>query len=534
MWLRSVFASLLALAALASLLPLLAERAAQPRYNVILLTVESLRAEMVSEANAPQLRAAAEQGLSFTQHRAISAWTAPNIIALLTGLDGFGQGVHSSADMLPRGLSRPLDDLAREGWRVAGLQPFMLINQFQSLGLLMEPGENLLPWLAARRLEQRPFFVWHHYLETHLPYAPAPAFMPDWQSLLPAGDTAAQARMQTVMTQSSIPAGSVAWQASDRPAIAALHAGTLRQFDAWFGDFWRFFNDSGLRDTTILVVTADHGDEHLERGQVGHASTTRAGHLHEELLRIPLFVWLPPALKVAPQQLHRPTDHLQVMPSLLSWLGRQSSAPSLLTSSQRPWSGLTSHAGFGEPDPYRVTVFHAARIEGDWKLYHEYRDGRLTEARLYNLSDDPGETINRIAQEPDLAARLGAKLDADFAARQQPVSLAAPASGDNVPAPRWLEPAGSRALRFADVKDRFRLAWSGAPGTVYRIEYEAGEERMTLNGTLETLGPERIFTGIDEQYWRTYILPYQRVRLRVGPAGRDDAWSDWLELRALP
>jgi len=424
MWLRSVFASLLALAALASLVPLLGEHVARPKYNVILLTVESLRAEMMSNANAPQLLAASQQGLNFSQHRAISAWTAPNIIALLTGLDGFGQGVYSSADMLPRGLPRPLDVLARDGWRVSGLQPFMLINQFQSLGLLIEPGESLLPWLAARRLEQRPFFVWHHYLETHLPYSPAPAFMPDWQSLLPAGDAEAQARMQMVMTQSSIPAGSVAWQPSDRPAIAALHAGTLRQFDAWFGAFWRFFNDSGLRDTTILVVTADHGDEHLERGQVGHASTTRAGHLHEELLRIPLFVWLPPALKVAPQQLQLPTDHSQVMPSLLNWLGRQSSAPPLLSASERPWSGLTSHAGFGEPDPYRVHTFHAARIEGDWKLHHEYRDGRLTEARLYNLSDDPGEMINRIAQEPDIATRLGAKLQADFAARQQPVSAA--------------------------------------------------------------------------------------------------------------
>lgn len=533
MWLRSVFASLLALAALVSLMPLLGEQVARQKYNVILLTVESLRAEMVSDAHAPQLRAAVGQGLNFTQHRAISAWTSPNIIALLTGLDGFGQGVHSSADMLPRGLPRPLEGLSRDGWRVAGLQAFMLINQFQSLGLLIEPGENLLSWLAARRLEQRPFFAWHHYLDTHLPYAPDAAHMPDWQSLLPANDTAARARMQMVMTQSSIPAGSVAWQPSDRPAIAALHAGSLRQFDAWFGDFWRFFNDSGLRDTTILVVTADHGDEHLERGQVGHASTTRAGHLHEELLRIPLFVWLPPALKVAPQQLHLPTDHTQVMPSLLSWLGRQSSSPPLLSASERPWSGLTSHAGFGEPDPYRVRIFHAARIEGDWKLHHDYNDGRMMEARLYNLSDDPGETINRIAQEPEIATRLGAKLEADFAARQQPVSMATSVAGD-VPAPRWLEPAGSRALRFVDVKDRFRLAWSGAPGDVYRLEYEAGDGRMTLNGTLETIGPERIFTGIDEQYWRTYILPYQRVRLRVGPVGRDDAWSDWLEPRALP
>lgn len=533
MWLRSVFASLLALAALASLWPLLHERLQPPRYNIILLTVESLRADMVDAVNAPQLLAASGQGLAFTQHRAISAWTSPNIIALLTGLDGFRQGVHAAGDMLPPDLPRPLSALSADGWRVAGLQAFMLIDQFQSLGLTIEAGENLLPWLAARRLEQRPFFLWHHYLETHLPYAPAPAFMPDWEGLLPPDDPAARERLQAVMTQSSIPAGSVDWHPGDRPAIAALHAATLRQFDAWFGEFWHFFNESGLRDRTILVVTADHGDEHLERGQVGHASTTRAGHMYEELLRIPLFVWLPPALDVPPQRLHLPTDHAQIMPSLLRWLGRQSAPPTLLGLTERPWSGLTSHAGFGEPDPYNVSVFHAARIEGEWKLHHDYRDDRQISARLYNLADDPGETANRIDQEPAIATRLGVALESAFADRQRQVRMVQAADDDQA-APRWLEPAGSRALRYADIRDRFRLAWSGEPGTAYRIEYEAGEGGMILRGTLEAIGLERVFTGIDENYWRTYILPYGRVRLRVGPVGRDDAWSDWLELRALP
>ena len=41
------------------------------------------------------------------------------------------------------------------------------------------------------------------------------------------------------------------------------------------------------------MLTTDHGEEHLERGQVGHASTTRNGHLHEELVRLPLIVWRP-------------------------------------------------------------------------------------------------------------------------------------------------------------------------------------------------------------------------------------------------
>ena len=97
--------------------------------------------------------------------------------------------------------------------------------------------------------------------------------------------------MRAVMNQPTIRTGTVAFEPTDAAAVAALHAATYREFDAWFGNFWSFFQSSGLAANTILVVTADHGDEHLERGHVGHASTTHDGHLYEELVHIPLFIW---------------------------------------------------------------------------------------------------------------------------------------------------------------------------------------------------------------------------------------------------
>ncbi|MBP6819448.1 MAG: sulfatase-like hydrolase/transferase [Ferrovibrio sp.] len=532
MYRRWFFASLFGIAALAAAASVWLP-GAEPRRNVILLTVESTRFDMVRPEIAPHVFEAAQQALRFQRHRAISAWTAPNAVALLTGLDAYEQGIHAAGDTVPRDRELPLQALNRQGWRVAGLQAFMHIEQFQHLGLLVEPAGAPLPWLAGRVLDRQPFFLWYHYLETHLPYAPDPAFAPDWRKLLPPGDAAAVARIQAVNTQPSIPAGSIDFQASDRAAIVALHEATWRQFDAWFAQFWQFFQASGLARNTILVLTADHGEEHLERGQVGHASTTHRGQLHEEIVRLPLFVWLPPDLSQPPRDLTYPTDHRAVMPSLMAWLGQAKLPAPLLDATQKPWRALTSLAGFAEPDPKQVREFIAARIEGDWKRIERRVDGAVVDAELFHLPDDPGESRNLIMAQPEIAARLALPMQQDFEARRVDRREVATAAAG--PAPHWRQPSGSRALRFADIAEGVKLAWSGDPAARYVLEYEAGEGgALSLKGRLDVDGLEKDFGRIDEVYWRNYVLPYGRVRLRVGLSGRDDAWSEWIEMRALP
>lgn len=527
---RTVIGVLLGAAALAYAATSWLERPAG-KLNVILLTVESTPRHMIGAANTPNLLAAAREGTTYTSHRAISAWTAPNIVALLSGLDPYAQGIHAAGDTVPRDTPLPLEWLNRQGWRVSGLQPFMLIDQFQHLGLQVEPGESLLGWLAGRVLDRAPFILWHHYLETHLPYAPDPPFLPDWRALLPPGDEAAAARIAAVMTQPAIPVEAVTFEPTDQAAIAALHAGTLRQFDSWFGDFWHFFRASGLRENTILIVTADHGDEHLERGHVGHASTSRSGHLHEEIVHIPLFVWLPPGLAPLPSVVATPTDHLDVLPSLLRWLKQAAGPAPLANAKTRPWQGFSSRAGFAEPDPAQVRSFIAARIEDGWKLHQSYTDGAALASRLYHLPSDPGETRDRAADRPDIVTRLALPLASSFAARRQPDRAADGAAGA---APRWIYPQAGRIYRHRDLEGRVVLRWSGVPDAAYQIDYEAGEGLFTLKGRLDVTGLEKDFGAVDAAYWQRFVVPYGRVRLRVGLAGRDDAWSDWIEVRAAP
>lgn len=501
--------------------------------NVIVLTMESARAEVLSPEIMPHVWAAAQSGTRFTQHRAVSAWTAANIVSLLTGASPFAHAV------LTRGRSAELDapplrSLHARGWQTAGIQPFMLNEVFGGLGLDVAPAADPLPWMAAQAQISRPFLLWYHYLYTHLPYGQDEAFRPDWQSLLPPGDAAARARVETVMHAPAIPAGSVAFQPSDQPAIRSLYLGGFRAFDAWFARVWDFLDRSGLRSNTIVVLTADHGEELLERGLIGHASTTRDGHLHEEVVRIPLVIWLPERLRVEyrPAVVSQPTDHLDVMPTILQLLGEPAAGRNLFRPLEpRPWLGSTSRGGFAEDDPGHVTEFRHAEIEGDWKLMLATKDGEIVSTALYNLAQDPNETTDLVAAEPERAARL----TADLMARATPLpskpgGVVATTAG--VAAPRIVWPPASGTYRYDDLAGRFRLEWLGRDDGRYVIQYEAGSGMLALDGELPVTGTTKDFGALDRRYWNTWVVPYGTFRVRVGVADRDDLWSDWLRITA--
>lgn len=532
---RWLFASLL-LAGLVGV-ALWDTRPLQKKYNLLILTVESWRIDALTADTSPTVLAFARDGIRFDAHRAISAWTIPNIAAVLTGASPFEQGIHRAGTSLAPTAPRPLTTLRNQGWTVAGLQPFMAIAEFEGLGISVTPGEELRPWLARRALDRRPFVLWHHYLETHLPYAPEAAFRPDWKALLPPGDPGAEARIEAVMTQPVIPSGSIAFHPADRPAIAALHRGSYRQFDAWFASLLDFLQKSGLLETTLIVLTADHGDEHLEHGRLGHASTNHDGTLHDEVLRIPLVLWLPPDHPARqtgagqPRIETQPTDHLLIMPSLTRLLHGIPDLPGGLLSPDpdRIWTGATSHAGFKTaPDDDTLLV---AAADTRWKLLARWTGTVLTDETLYDLQTDPGETRPAAAPAERLTALRGALRDR-LATLVPPYSSALPPP-PTLPteAPHWIWPATDGPLTYDMVAGRFRLEWSGPPAARYRIEYEAGSGPSAFVGHLDIDGTSKDFGTVGRDYWNTFVVPYGHVRLRVGSNG---LWSPWRNVEVRP
>jgi choline-sulfatase len=500
------------------------------RLNIIFLTVESWRGETATVERMPNLFRAAAEGSRYANHRAIAAWTAPNIIAVLTGLSPFDQGVHARGQSIEATRDVFLEDLAANGWQVAGLQSFMAIDVFRNLGLTVEPKTDPFAWLTARSQAGKPFVLWHHYLNTHLPYAPSEEFRGPYRDLAEELDPAARARLDVVQTASTIPTGTVDFEDGDIPAVRALYLGGAAEFDTWFSKFWEFFNRSGLRDTTILVVTADHGEELFERGNVGHASTTRAGHLHEEILRIPLFIWRPEQHDGT--VVEEATDHTDIVPMLRSRLGLSSrqEAPD-----EEFYVAATSLSGYTEAIPDKPSGFETALIQDRWKLrLRQLRDGPVV-PHLYDLRTDPAELHDLATSKPDRVAAMSQTLLPKLLSLwQEPKAAQSLSANVDSTRPKWTTPSASRTVRYADIADGARLQWTGDPSGQYVVEYRAGDGPFALDGALDVVGTTKDFGTVGEFYWRTWVVPYRQIRLRVMPEGRENLASEWIELNFAP
>jgi hypothetical protein len=101
--------------------------------------------------------------------------------------------------------------------------------------------------------------------------------------------------------------------ARDLPWIEATYDATVAQADRDVGRVLAMLDQLGLSKSTIVVVSADHGEEMLEHGDLGHARS-----LFDEILRVPLIVRVP---GVEPRVVDEPVESIDVAPTLLARLG---------------------------------------------------------------------------------------------------------------------------------------------------------------------------------------------------------------------
>ena len=222
----------------------------------------------------------------------------------------------------------------------------------------------------------------------------------------------------------------------------ALYAAEVTLVDRWVGYLLQRIEDMGLLDDTMVVFTTDHGFYHGEHGLIGKSHITseesRYVPLYEEVARIPLIVRFPGAEPRRESAIVQPVD---VMPTLLELAGAplpnalhgQSIAP-ILRGEKTSWRdvAITSptilHRGAGG---CRITVTaDPARWGKNWALIcapsasergdildravdgHAKRErlGLEVASELYDLGVDPGQQHDVIAENPDVATRLRARL----------------------------------------------------------------------------------------------------------------------------
>ena len=236
-------------------------------------------------------------------------------------------------------------------------------------------------WLEKRADKSKPFFlnIWLH--EPHMPIANDPKFESPYGNMDP---------------------------------TKRKYFGNVTQMDAAFGMILDALDKQGLTNDTIVFFTSDNGPESLPFGPQNHGSTGglrgAKRETYEGGLRVPFLVRWPghiaagsadgtPAVGMdlfltlcALADVSAPSGKVYDGESLLPILTGGKSGPT------RPIFLFSSIDPSGFPYAMRV---------GDWKI-RASRDFRRCE--LYNLKNDPNETVNRAEFKPEQRKTLLAKL----------------------------------------------------------------------------------------------------------------------------
>ncbi len=385
--------------------------AAERRPDVIVYLVDTLRADHLGcygypRETSPRIDAFATESVLFEDAMAQSAWTRPAVASLLTGLDPHSHGAQDRLDGLAESFDTLPEILRREDYQTAAFISSAVITAKFGFGQgfdtfrqrvkeTIEPERPTSEWVNAealrwleRRDPDRPFFLFLHTLDPHMPYEPPEPFR---RRLAPDADPRAGRVEQVVALRD----GQRPTTARDREEIPALYDAEIAGNDAAFGRLVAELRARGLYEPLLLVFVSDHGEELFDHGGWEHGAT-----LYQELVHVPLLLKLPRGAG-AGRRIGETVRQIDVLPTVLDVLGGEiprgiqgrSLLPLLQTPSRRPPAAFSSL----DLDGRRIE----SAVLGRRKLIHTLaHNQRPVGLELYDLASDPGERRNLAAADP--------------------------------------------------------------------------------------------------------------------------------------
>ncbi|HLK40332.1 MAG TPA: sulfatase [Polyangiaceae bacterium] len=182
-----------------------------------------------------------------------------------------------------------------------------------------------------------------------------------------------------------------------------LYDGEVAYTDFYIGQVLSTLAESPLSKHTAIIFTADHGEAFGEHGETHHGR-----HIWEEIVRIPLVVFVP---GIAPRRIARRIGAVEIAPTILDLAKLPEDAGARGRSFASELHGATLPEQPILIDQPRNPYYPPKRafIEGGYKLHDLPKPNRYL---LFDLSRDPGETQDLVAAEPETFARILASYEA--------------------------------------------------------------------------------------------------------------------------
>ncbi len=310
-------------------------RAADTPTNVLVILIDALRPDHLGvygyeRPTSPTIDRLAAEGVLFESAFSQASWTKPSVPSLFTGLYPIEHRVFTgsdeerpgriTSDVLAEKHTTIAEVFQAQGYRTAAFLDNAQLRDFlgfaqgfetyeEDLGRAEAITSRFVDWL--RELDEEPFFAYVHYLDPHWPYDPPAPY--DQLFPKPTGTSIDFGTLNWKHLERQIEDGRMIPNADDLAALQALYDGEIRYNDQAIGSLLDALREHDLLKSTLIVLTADHGEEFWEHGRLGHGRS-----LYDEVLHVPLILRLPGGV---PARIADQVELVDVMPTLLDLSG---------------------------------------------------------------------------------------------------------------------------------------------------------------------------------------------------------------------
>lgn len=383
-------------------------RLARPRTppDIVLIVVDTLRADHLGcygcDRNTTRnIDKFAREAILFRNAISPAPWTLPSVATILTSQYPCVLGVRDKLMKIDNRFPLLPELLKQHDYQTHGIISHVALSAHLGFGRgydiydedcslghegVSSPEITRKAISFLRKKHEKPFFLFVHYFDPHYNYILHRRYnyYPSYIGRVKSGQPIYELwHMRFGLSRDDI------------NYLVSLYDSEIAFTDEHIGKLLDELKKQGLYDNSIIIITADHGEEFMERGWIGHTIT-----VHQELILVPLIMKFPGRRA---RVIDSPVGLIDITPTIYNYL--RLTAPDDLDGKAldlNPKPGAESRPIFSEtfnpqiyqPGVVKPIAFRSA-ISDDWKLILDQENGSK---QLYDLSHDPYERNNLSGQ----------------------------------------------------------------------------------------------------------------------------------------
>jgi len=371
--------------------------------NVILITIDTLRADHLGSYGyrrdtTPNIDKLAQKGVLYEYAYSQAPWTMPSMSSMHTSYYPTQIKIKSIKSKIHDNFITLAEFLRNNFYKTSAVISNIVVSEIFGFSQGFETydqtplrardeltshlvTDKALEYIADNR--DNKFFLWLHYMDPHSNYIHHPQFnyAQDYNGLL--GKNVHSGDLNKIRRS---------LDNADLEYIKDLYDEEISYTDMQIGRVLDSLSDYGLENNTVVIITADHGEELMDRNRFGHNKT-----LYQELIHVPLIIYMPSRGEARATRSKSSVEIRSLAKTIVELCGLNNNhfgGENLLLIAEEKTADTYAYSQ--KPIGRERYPKLEAISSGKWKLIKNIQNDTY---ELYDLEADPGEETNLFGSE---------------------------------------------------------------------------------------------------------------------------------------